>query len=35
MISFIHPITKKEHSFTCPLPSDMKNLIYKTKLKKE
>ena len=31
MISFIHPITKKEHSFTCPLPSDMKNLIYKTK----
>ena len=35
MISFIHSITKKEHSFTCPLPSDMKNLIYKTKLKKE
>ena len=35
MISFIHPITKKEHSFTCPVPSDKKNLIYKTKLNKE
>ena len=26
-ISFIHPITKKEQSFTCPLPDDMKHLI--------
>ena len=26
-ISFIHPITKKEQSFICPLPDDMKHLI--------
>ena len=26
-ISFIHPITKKEQSFTCSLPQDMQNLI--------
>ena len=25
-ISFIHPITKKEQCFTCPLPNDMKDL---------
>lgn len=28
MVSFIHPITKKEQSFTCPLPNDMK-IFYK------
>ena len=27
MVSFIHPVTKKEQCFTCPLPDDMKNLI--------
>ena len=26
-ISFIHPITKKEQCFTCPLPNDMKKLL--------
>ena len=26
-ISFIHPVTKKEQCFTCPLPNDMKNLL--------
>ena len=26
-ISFIHPITKKEQTFACPLPNDMKNLL--------
>ena len=26
-ISFVHPITKKEQFFTCPLPNDMKNII--------
>ena len=28
-ISFIHPITKKEQCFTCPLPNDMKILCKK------
>ncbi len=28
MVSFIHPITKKEQCFTCPLPNDMKNLLH-------
>ena len=27
MVSFIHPVTKKEQCFTCPLPDDMKNLL--------
>ena len=27
MISFIHPVTKKEQCFTCSLPNDMKHLI--------
>lgn len=27
MISFVHPITKKEQCFTCPLPDDMKDLL--------
>lgn len=27
MVSFIHPITKKEQYFTCPLPNDMKDLL--------
>ncbi len=26
-VSFIHPITKKEQTFICPLPNDMKNLL--------
>ena len=26
-VSFIHPITKKEQCFTCPLPNDMKDLL--------
>ena len=26
-ISFVHPITKKEQCFTCPLPNDMKDLL--------
>ena len=26
-ISFIHPVTKKEQCFTCPLPNDMKDLL--------
>ena len=25
--SFIHPVTKKEQCFTCPLPNDMKDLL--------
>ena len=25
MLSFVHPITKKEQCFTCPLPNDMKH----------
>ena len=29
MVSFIHPITKKEQCFTCPLPNDMKDLLKK------
>ena len=29
MVSFTHPITKKEQCFTCPLPNDMKSLIEK------
>ena len=31
MISFIHPVTKKEQCFTCPLPNDMKHLKEKKK----
>ena len=27
MVSFIHPITKAELCFTCPLPDDMKKLL--------
>ena len=27
MVSFIHPVTKKEQCFTCPLPNDMKKLL--------
>lgn len=27
MISFIHPVTKKEQCFTCPLPNDIKDLL--------
>ena len=27
MVSFIHPITKKEQCFTCPLPDDMKSMF--------
>lgn len=27
MVSFIHPVTKKEQCFTCSLPNDIKNLI--------
>ena len=27
MVSFIHPITKKEQCFTCPLPNDMKDFL--------
>ncbi len=27
MVSFIHPITKKEQYFTCPLPNDMKDFL--------
>ena len=27
MISFVHPITKKEQCFTCPFPDDMKDLL--------
>ena len=26
MISFVHPITKKEQCFNCPLPDDIKNI---------
>ena len=26
-IFFIHPVTKKEQCFTCPLPNDMKDLL--------
>ncbi len=29
LISFIHPVTKKEQCFTCSLPDDMKNLLIK------
>ena len=27
MVSFIHPVTKKEQCFTCPLPDDMKSMF--------
>ena len=27
LISFIHPVTKKEQCFTCSLPDDMKTLL--------
>ena len=26
-ISFIHPVTKKEQCFTCPLPNDMQDVL--------
>ena len=26
-VSFVHPITKKEQCFTCPLPNDMEDLL--------
>ena len=32
-ISFIHPITKKEQCFTCPLPNDMNDVLSKKKSK--
>lgn len=32
LISFIHPITKKEQCFTCPLPNDIKNIIKRVNL---
>ena len=27
IVSFIHPVTKKEQCFTCPLPDDMKSMF--------
>ena len=31
-ISFIHPITKKEQCFTCPLPNDMNDVLSKKRV---
>ena len=30
-VSFVHPITKKEQCFTCPLPNDMNDVLSKKK----